>query len=61
MYYGTASRTYLQPLGSGVFVKTPGFTATGLTSGRTYYFSVTAVDSAGQETAYSAEGSKQIK
>jgi hypothetical protein len=35
-------------------------TLSSLASGQTYYFTVTAVDSAGNESAYSDEGSKQI-
>jgi fibronectin type 3 domain-containing protein len=32
-----------------------------LPTGHTYYFAVTAVDAAGNESAYSNEGSKQIQ
>jgi fibronectin type 3 domain-containing protein len=31
-----------------------------LTQGATYYFAVTAIDAAGQESAYSAEDTKLI-
>ena len=59
VYYGTASRTYLQARGAGISTgKTAAFTATGLQSGQRYYFSVTAYDAAGNESAYSAEVSK---
>ena len=58
VYYGTASRVYDQALGSGVFVATSAYTVSGLSSGRTYYFAVTAVDAAGAESAFSNEASK---
>ena len=60
-YYGTASGNYLQPLGQGIDVgNATTYTLTGLTSGVTYYFAVTAYDTAGDESAYSAEASKAI-
>lgn len=62
VYYGTASRSYLQALGSGIDVAAAtSYTATGLETGRTYYFAVTAVDAAGNESSYSAEVSKVIQ
>ena len=60
VYYGTASRAYLQALGSGVPATSPAMTINGLTSGKTYYFSVTGVDAGGKETAYSDEMTKVI-
>jgi fibronectin type 3 domain-containing protein len=60
VYYGVASRSYSQALGSGAYVKTPSATVSGLLSGRTYYFAVTAVNAAGVESAYSNEASKLI-
>jgi hypothetical protein len=60
VYYGTASRAYLQPLGSGVPATSPAMTINGLASGQTYYFSVTGVDAGGKETAYSDEMTKVI-
>ena len=62
VYSGTSSRSYSQAKGSGVDTgKSTQFTASGLTSGRTYYFSVTAYDQAGNESAYSSEVSKVAK
>lgn len=60
VYYGTASNTYSQAPGTGSFATTSTFTVTGLPSGRTYYFAVTAIDAAGTESAYSNEASKLI-
>ncbi len=60
VYYGTSSRSYLQPLGGGVPSVTPALTLSGLTSGQTYFFSVTGVDANGKETAYSDEMTKLI-
>ena len=57
VYWGTASRNYQQSLGAGaVTSKVVG----DLPSGRTYYFAVTAYDSSGAESAYSAEATKTI-
>lgn len=61
MYYGTSSRNYGQSLGGGIFVSTTNYTVTGLTVGQTYYFAVTAIDSAGVESGYSTEGSKVMR
>ena len=60
VYYGTASRTYVQPLGAGVASATAAITLSGLTSGQTYWFSVTGVDANGKETAYSDEMTKLV-
>ena len=61
IYYGTASGTYLQPLGQGISVgNVLTYTVTGLTSGTTYYFAVTAVDTSGIESSYSQEVSKTL-
>ena len=60
VYYGTSSRSYSQALGSGAFVATSTYVVTGLQSGRTYYFAVTAVDAAGVESGFSNEASKTI-
>jgi fibronectin type 3 domain-containing protein len=61
IYYGTGPGNYMQPSGSGFGVgNTTSYRITGLTSGRTYYFAVTAVDSAGRESALSEEKSKSI-
>ena len=60
VYYGIASRSYSQAFGSGTYVTTTTSTLSGLPSGNTYYFAVTAVDAAGVESDYSAEASKLI-
>lgn len=60
VYYGTSSRNYSQALGSGAFVAASTYVATGLQSGRTYYFAVTAIYAAGAESGFSNEVSKTI-
>ncbi|MFL6660899.1 MAG: fibronectin type III domain-containing protein [Rhizobacter sp.] len=61
IYYGTSSRSYAQARGAGVVAgNVTSSTVTGLTSGRTYYFAVTAYDSAGNESSYSSEVFKVI-
>ena len=60
VYYGTSSRSYSQALGSGAFVATGTYVVNGLESGRTYYFAVTAIDTAGGESGFSNEASKTI-
>ncbi len=59
LYYGTSSRNYSQI----VEINNPGTTiitrSVSLSSG-TYYFAVTVVDTAGQESGYSTEVSKKI-
>lgn len=61
LYYGTASRTYQQAKGSGISVgNVTSYTATGLQSGKVYYFAVTAIDGNGNESAYSNEATKQM-
>ena len=58
VYVGTASRSYDAP-GSGVYVgATTSYKVSGLARGQTYYFAVTAVDAAGNESLYSNEVSK---
>jgi hypothetical protein len=56
IYFGTASHLYGSPINAGN--KTT-FTFTGLDDG-TYYFSVTAYDTAGNESGFSNEASKTI-
>ena len=51
VYYGTASRTYGAPINVG---NVTSYTVTGLTIGATYYFAVTAYDTA--DTAYNESG-----
>lgn len=61
MYYGTTSRTYQQTLGQGASVgNVTTYTVMGLSSGTRYYFAVTAIDSLGNESAYSNETFKDI-
>jgi hypothetical protein len=51
-YVGTASRVYSTPAAAGLDAT---YTVKGLVSGRTYYFAVTARNSAGLESGYSNE------
>jgi chitodextrinase len=55
VYYGTAPRTYVQPIGQGLISATNTFTAIGLTGGTRYFFAVTATDSLGNESGFSNE------
>ena len=57
VYIGTQSGVYNPPITLGT---TPAYTATNLPSGKTSYFCVSAVDSAGNESLCSAEVSKPI-
>jgi hypothetical protein len=61
LYYGTASRSYAQSPGSGLYTGSTTVTVTGLSSGNTYYFAVTALDAAGGESGYSNEVSKLVQ
>jgi fibronectin type 3 domain-containing protein len=62
VYWGTSSHTYVQSLGTGAAVgKVTSFTASGLKSGVLYYFAITSIDAAGNESAYSNEASSLIK
>ncbi len=56
VYYGTASRTYGAPVTIGLQTT---YTVTGLTAG-TYYFAVTAFNTAGLESGFSNEVSTTI-
>jgi hypothetical protein len=59
IYYGVAPKTYLQALGNGVSAgSVTTFQSPALEMGRTYYFSVTAIDGGGDESDYSNEVSK---
>lgn len=58
VYYGTASNTYSQSKGNGIYVTQPAYTVNSLTSGNVYYFAVTTIDTSGRESAYSNEVSK---
>jgi len=57
LYYGTSSREYGAsiPLGN-----VTGYTISGLQEGATYYFAITALDAAGNESGYSAEFKKTL-
>lgn len=55
VYYGTASRNYVQPYGQGVVSASPTTTLTGLSGGRRYFFAVTATNSLGKESGFSDE------
>ncbi len=57
VYYGTASGSYSQDTNVGNVTT---YQVTGLTDGATYYFSVTAYDTSGNESAYANENSKYI-
>ena len=58
--WGTAPRVYQQARGAGLPSASTSYTVGNLPRGRTYYFAVTAYDSAGTESAYSAEASKVL-
>jgi hypothetical protein len=61
VYYGTSSGIYSQPYGQGLSVGAAvSYTVMGLSSGTRYYFAVTAIDSLGNESAYSNEAFKDI-
>jgi hypothetical protein len=57
LYYGTASGTYAQNINVGNVTT---YTVPTLTDGLTYYFAVTAYDTASNESGYSNERSKAI-
>jgi hypothetical protein len=62
VYYGTASRAYDQPRGSGLDAQgATRFVVQNLTRGQRYYFAVTSYDAAGNESVFSAEVSKLIQ
>ncbi|MFW5640369.1 MAG: fibronectin type III domain-containing protein, partial [Thermodesulfobacteriota bacterium] len=56
-YCGEASRNYGPPVPVG---KNSSYTMSNLDEGKTYYFAVSAVDTAGNESGYSTELSKTI-
>lgn len=61
VYFGTAPGTYSQPAGNGVDVSSATtHTIEGLSSGRRYYFAVTAYDASNVESAFSNEVFKDI-
>jgi len=55
VYYGTASRTYVQSFGQGLQSSEPTYTVNGLAGGHRYFFAVTATNSVGMESGYSDE------
>ncbi len=55
IYYGTASRTYSQPIDVGNVTT---YFMGGFADGKTYYFAVKAYDTARNESGYSIEASK---
>jgi len=55
VYYGTASRTYLQPYGQGLVSAATTFTVPDLAGARRYFFAVTATNSLGKESGFSDE------
>jgi len=57
VYYGTVSRHYGSPIPVG---KLTSYTVGNLSDGVTYYFAVTAVDTADNESGYSQEVTKTI-
>jgi len=61
IYYGIASRTYLQPVGQGLVVgNVTTYTVSGLYPATTYYFAVTAYDQSGNESVFSSEAVKAL-
>jgi fibronectin type 3 domain-containing protein len=62
VYIGTASGSYQQSWGQGQPVGgATTYTVTGLETGRTYYFAVTAVDASGHESMPSVEATKLVQ
>ena len=55
VYYGTASRDYVQPYGQGVVSAAATYTVTGLPGKHRYFFAVTATNSLGKESGPSDE------
>lgn len=60
IYFGTASENYTAPGSPTVIGKVTSYTVTGLQRNTTYFFALSAYDSAGNESALSAEVSKSI-
>jgi Fibronectin type III domain len=62
VYWGTQPGSYRQVRGNGLAAGVANtYTIRDLPSGSTYYFAVTAHDSAGSESVYSTEASKTIR
>lgn len=61
VYVGTEPGNYLQPFGQGIDIgNVTTYTLMGLNSGMRYYFTVTTVDNAGNESVFSNEVFKDI-
>jgi len=61
VYYGTASRVFLQAKGSGLDAGASiSFVVSNLQAGTTYYFAVTSYDASQNESDYSGEVSKVV-
>lgn len=60
VYVGTASGLYNYPGSPFAVGVTSSYTITGLPSGQTYYFAISAYDSSGSESGLSSEVSKSI-
>ena len=55
VYYGTASRSYVQPSGQGLVSTDSSYTVTGLAGPRRYFFAATATSASGKESGFSDE------
>ncbi|MGH7147775.1 MAG: fibronectin type III domain-containing protein [Nitrospiraceae bacterium] len=60
VYVGTASGTYSFPGSPFVTGKVTSYTISNLPKGQTYFFAISAYDTAGNESPLSAEVSKSI-
>jgi hypothetical protein len=60
VYVGMASGTYNTPGSPFVAGKVASYTVSNLPKGQTYFFAISAYDSAGNESALSAEVSKSL-
>jgi hypothetical protein len=60
VYVGTASGTYSFPGSAFLTGIVTSFTVSNLPKGQTYFFAISAYDSAGNESVLSAESSKSL-
>lgn len=60
VYFGTSSGQYTVSGSPTVIGKVTSYTVTGLQRNTTYFFALSAYDSAGNESALSGEASKSI-
>ena len=60
VYVGTASGTYSFPGSAFLPGEVTSYTVSNLPKGQTYFFAISAYDSAGNESALSAEVSKSL-